>query len=71
MIGDYPRAVIWDDTARHHQTVLVDRKLQVIEIWCWECERGYELMLRDTSYLRRCLDGDDSVQVIAWVERDG
>lgn len=69
MVGAYPRAVIWDETVRHHQTVLVDRRLGIVTVWCYECEKGYELYERDIDFVRRCIDGDDAVQCVAWVER--
>lgn len=65
----FPRAVVWSDQVQHHQCVLVDHVQGAVTVNCYECDRGYELCLRDLQWLKYTLQRSSDVQVVAWVER--
>lgn len=65
----FPRAVLWSDAVQHHQCVLVDHPKKAVTVNCFECDRGYELHLRDLNWLKYTLQRATDVQIVAWVER--
>lgn len=68
MAVEFPKAVVFDRSAKHHVGVTVDNSNHCFHYVCGECDMEEVLPLDHLSGLRSFIQDLDHVQIMYWIE---